>query len=120
MTREELEDFKKIKKFVQIKLKEINYEGLGEQDAQEFGKDFDEVMTLAEKALSAEPCEDCISRQAVIDALQPYIDANKDSDDLYLSGCGDGAYHALHTIKTFPSVNPTRPKGDFRKIWDRI
>ena len=27
--------------------------------------------------------------------IQKYISENKNSDDLYLSGCGDGAYHAL-------------------------
>lgn len=54
MTREKLEQFKITKEFVQIKLKELNCNGLGEQDAQEFGEDFDEVMTLAEKALFKE------------------------------------------------------------------
>jgi hypothetical protein len=74
-----------------------------------------ESLNMAIAMFKAEPCEDAISRQAVLDALQPYIDANKDNEDLYLSGCGDGAYHALHTIKTLPSVQPKPKTGHWVK-----
>ena len=30
--------------------------------------------------------------------IQKYITENKNSNDLYLSGCGDGAYHVLAII----------------------
>lgn len=30
--------------------------------------------------------------------IQKYVTENKNSEDLYLSGCGDGAYHTLATI----------------------
>lgn len=33
-----------------------------------------------------------------------YIAENKNSDDLYLSGCGDGAYHALHIHDCIPTI----------------
>lgn len=33
-----------------------------------------------------------------------YITENKNSDDLYLSGCGDGAYHALHIYDYLPTI----------------
>ena len=31
--------------------------------------------------------------------IRLYITSNKDSEDLYLAGCGDGAYHALMMMK---------------------
>lgn len=30
--------------------------------------------------------------------IQKYVAENKNSEDLYLAGCGDGAYHALAII----------------------
>lgn len=31
--------------------------------------------------------------------IEKYINENKNSNDLYLSGCGDGAYHTLVMIE---------------------
>lgn len=62
-----------VKPYLAKQLKKINFEGCGNTDKAEFETDFEIVLTLAEKALaipSAEPCEDAISRQAVLD----YID----------------------------------------------
>lgn len=54
MTRELIEDFAKIvKPFVQKKLLEENFEGMGEQDKAEFGRDFDEILSLAIKGLES-------------------------------------------------------------------
>ena len=54
MTRELIEDFTKIvKPFVQKKLLEENFEGMGEQDKDEFGRDFDEILSLAIKGLES-------------------------------------------------------------------
>lgn len=33
-----------------------------------------------------------------------YIAENKNSDDLFLAGCGDGAYHALHIYDCIPTI----------------
>lgn len=33
-----------------------------------------------------------------------YIAENKNSDDLYLAGCGDGAYHALHIYDCIATI----------------
>lgn len=33
-----------------------------------------------------------------------YIEENKNSDDLYLAGCGDGAYHAMCMLKDIPTI----------------
>ena len=54
MTRELIEDFAKIvKPFVQKRLLEENFEGMGEQDKAEFGRDFDEILSLAIKGLES-------------------------------------------------------------------
>lgn len=54
MTRELIEDFTKIvKPFVQKRLLEENFEGMGEQDKTEFGRDFDEILSLAIKGLES-------------------------------------------------------------------
>lgn len=36
--------------------------------------------------------------EAVKAEIQKYVTENKKSEDLYLSGCGDGAYHTLAII----------------------
>ena len=65
MTRERIKDFKEIVLpfFTNYLLKE-NYENLGKSDAEEFKKDFNEIIELADKALKREPildrdCEHC-------------------------------------------------------------
>ena len=71
MTRERIKDFKEIVlPFFTNYLLKKNYENLGKSDAEEFEKDFSEIIELADKALEQQPCEDTISRQAAIDALR--------------------------------------------------
>ena len=36
--------------------------------------------------------------------LVGYIDENKNSDDMFLAGCGDGAYHAMCMLKDIPTI----------------
>lgn len=56
MTREIIENYRKIiLPFVKKRLLEINYENQGESDADEFEKDFNEILDLAAKALEQEP-----------------------------------------------------------------
>ena len=40
-----------------------------------------------------------------------YIAENKNSDDLYLAGCGDGAYHALHIYDCIPTIIKADKEG---------
>ena len=71
MTRERIKDFKEIVlPFFTNYLLKKNYENLGKSDAEEFEKDFSEIIELADKALEQQPCEDTISRQAAIDAVK--------------------------------------------------
>lgn len=55
MTKELIESIRQsLIPFVKKELLKINYEGLGELDAEEFEKDFNEVLDLAVKALEQE------------------------------------------------------------------
>ena len=44
--------------------------------------------------------------------IRSYIADNKDSDDLFLAGCGDGAYHALITLKCATIIPATKGVND--------
>ena len=74
MTRERIKDFKEIVLpfFTNYLLKE-NYENLGKSDAEEFAKDFSEIIELADKALEQQPCEDAISRADVEQTVEDNI-----------------------------------------------
>ena len=55
MTKERIEDMGEvILPFVVKRLLETNYEGMGESDAEEFTRDFNEILDLAKKGLAAE------------------------------------------------------------------
>lgn len=61
MTRERIEDMREVVlPFVKKRLLETNYEGLGEADAKEFAREFNEILNLAIKALEQEPILDKI------------------------------------------------------------
>ena len=36
--------------------------------------------------------------------LVGYIDKNENSDDMFLAGCGDGAYHAMCMLKDISTI----------------
>ena len=76
MTRKLIENYREILiPFMKKWLSETNYENLGESDAEEFEKDFNEICDLAIKALEQEPTTKndlgvaCISRDSAIKAL---------------------------------------------------
>ena len=71
MTRERIEDMREVVlPFVKKRLLETNYEGLGESDAKEFEREFNEILNLAIKALEQEPVLDKI--RAEIEKLPTY------------------------------------------------
>lgn len=64
MTRERIEEFRKVfLPFVKKWLLRINYENRGKSDAEEFEKDFNEILDLAIKALEQESVIDKIKGQ---------------------------------------------------------
>ena len=69
-----------------------------------------EFVKTAIEALKfqTEPSGDLISREMAEKEINRYIAENKDSGDLFLSGCADGAYHALCMIKDLPTIQPKK------------
>lgn len=63
------------------------------------------ALEMAVEMLKQEPCEDCISRQAAIDA------AMKDVSDIRTHDFNAGATRAANRIENLPSVQPARRKG---------
>ena len=69
MTRERIEDIREIVlPFVRNVLLKTNYENLGKSDAEEFTRDFNEILDLATKALEQEPTDKSFTK-ADIDAI---------------------------------------------------
>jgi len=102
MTKELIESIRRIiLPFIAKKLKEIDYEGLGESDAKEFTQDFNEILNLAIKALEQQPCKDAISRQEVIETL-------KELDWRYNGHPGGEVYGAIYKL---PPVQPKIKTG---------
>lgn len=92
MTRERIEDMREVVlPFVKKRLLETNYENLGESDAEEFDREFNEILDLAIKALEQEPkighCKDCKWW--------------KDSDGKYRRGCGAESICRINTDKVY-------------------
>ena len=104
MTKERIEEMRKaVLPFVKKKLVEINYEGLGKYDAEEFEKDFNELLNLASKALEQQPCEDCVSREQALLALTGKNLSSKNTEKLI------SLFNKR--IKALPPVAPTYKKG---------
>lgn len=95
MTRERIEDMREVVlPFVKKRLLETNYEGLGEADAKEFAREFNEILNLAIKALEQEP------------KTGEWIKQNDDYFDWYeCSECGYGSegemqYSSEYDVRT--------------------
>ena len=108
MTRELIEDFAKIvKPFVQKRLLEENFEGMGEQDKAEFGRDFDEILSLAIKGLDQEPCEDAVSRASVFEIMGNLLSIPYDFDR---SITEKDVSESMDKIRELPRVTPQEPR----------
>lgn len=75
--------------------------------------ELNDALDVAIKALEQQSCEDCISRQATIEAIYKKYIGGKDAiknapiNDLY----ADGLAEAVDAVWDMPSVQPTRPIG---------
>lgn len=65
-----------------------------------------EGVTVSDKALEQEPCEDCISREAVIKLLS-YDWANRP------------AHKAVESVKNLPPVTPKEKTGKWIRVTDK-
>lgn len=100
MTRERIKDFKEIiLPFFTIYFLKENYEGLGKSDAEEFEKDFNEILNLAAKALEQESCEDAISREEALKVINK-MDIPEDMCVFEIKS------HIGVEISTLPPVQP--------------
>ena len=67
MTKELIENIRAIiVPYMAYDLRRINYENMGEIDAEQFSEDMNEILDLATKALEQESCEDVPSAQPKI------------------------------------------------------
>ena len=67
-----------------------------------------QAFDMAIKALKQEPCEDCISREAVLDAINKYIEKSQSRGTI-----DDFISFEELVVKDLPSVQPIRPKGEW-------
>ena len=72
-----------------------------------YSKKYGEALGMAMEALKREPCEDCISRQDLIDSLNRFVPE-------HYSRAID------MIIEYMPSVTPTRPKSEWIPVSERL
>ena len=75
---------------------------------------FNQVIRTALKDANLEPCKNCISRQAAIDAIEEYADRLQMVDWKENPGVPYKAYAlnwCINTIRDLPSAQPERKKG---------
>ena len=74
MTKELIADFRFIViPYMVNRFKEINFEGQGGSDAEEFKSDFNEICDLAIKALEQEPIKQIYIEREVLDKIRAEI-----------------------------------------------
>lgn len=99
MTKKIIKSFRNIVlPHIAKELLRIDYEGMGQDDAKEFSEHFNEILDLAIKALEQEPCEDAVSRQAVLNEFY-------DMENLY------------ERIKQLPPVTQKSGKWIKKEYW---
>jgi len=100
MTRKEIEDMREVVlPYVKKRLLEINYENLGESDAEEFTRDFNEILDLAIKALEQEPILDKVRTE--IESKLDNINRLYNQDNQYDDGAIDSLQYALDIIDKY-------------------
>ncbi len=90
MTRERIKDFKEVVlPFFTNYFSKENYENLGKSDAEEFKKDFNEILDLAEKALDQEPVLDKI-RVEMFEEMLSHSGTGEEAIQAYADGLKKG------------------------------
>lgn len=81
MTRERIEEIREaVVPFVKIILGKVNLGNIGNIVAEEFEKDFNEITELAIKGLEKDPCEDAVSRKAILKEIPALWNSSGDKD----------------------------------------
>ena len=79
---------------------------------EEFDTPFDKAIRFAIKALSQEPCEDAVSRQAVLNEVRAIA--------TWHSGDAFNEDRVIRHMKMLPSVLPKREQGGWISVKDRL
>ena len=121
MTNERIKDFKEIVlPFFTNYLLKKNYENLGKSDAEEFEKDFSEIIELADKALEQQPCGDCISRKALLEEIENGIKAGNYEEGYEEYPHINDMDDIIECIKYADSVQPKPKTGHWIYDGDQI
>ena len=75
------------------------------------------------KAVEQEPCDDCISRQQAIDAIDALYLAGDSSTSFRADAEGDtliGKYQAITALDDLQPVTPQQKKSDESEVLDKI
>lgn len=109
MTREYIEDFREVLlPFVKKRLLGINYENRGKSDAEEFEKDFNEILDMAIKALEQESRWIPVSEYLPVtndEVLVTYI-VNGNTKKRYVetANCFDGEWSSVNDEYRIPNT----------------
>jgi hypothetical protein len=83
-----------------------------------FGADIERAI----QALEQEPCEDCVSRNHMIDVIKGKIaDVPRNANGTYQRDNGmfvNGLHRALELVLNAPSIAPSRPQGEWEIFRD--
>ena len=87
-----------------------------------YSEKYGEALNMAMDALKREPCDDCISRQAVVEQLNVYCKNNckytEAEQDVMCRACDTGS--CIELIEDAPSVTPARPKSEWIPVSERL
>ena len=87
-----------------------------------YSEKYGEALGMAMEALKKEPCEDCISRHAVLEQLNAYCKNNckytEAEQDVMCRACDTGS--CIELIEDVPSVAPARPKSEWIPVSERL
>ena len=81
--------------------------GYGDKFAN-IGFDRKEALDLAIEVLEQQPCEDCISREALLDKLEEPMNWTDSEAEIQEQRDYEGF---IELVKSMPSITPSRPKG---------
>ena len=103
MTKERIEDmWEVVVPFVKKRLLVTNYEGLGEADAKEFEKEFNEILNLAIKALEQEPKSEWEHDHEI---LKAYSDSANEALEKIRDEILDNAFSVVNPNNTYEYIN---------------